>query len=266
MRMRALVPGAVIVLAALLAGCTATAPAPTGSPSADASTPSPLPNATLTPTPTPSEKTWASPAECAALPLSPGAAYDGATLGACVAMALRSTGSGLETIRSGSQNGEVRFRYAPDFEMQGTIDDAEGSMEVTYIDGQMWIDRGTGPIAGDVTSADPEVMIAGIAGELTRIFADPAATVDLIAASPTWTVQEPAPVELPNGTTVDAYRIVSDAAFSWGGVGVDAYELWYSDGWVPVGATGTVSFLGLTETATQYYHDLGSPVEITPVG
>lgn len=249
----------------LLAGCSG-APAasesetPTAAPTVDAA-----PTATATPTPEPAG--WTAPAECTAMDTSPGASVTGAELGACLQKALSSFGTGRETITGAELGGEIRFRYTPDFEFQGSLETGDGPVEITFLDSTMWIDSGNGPIKGDPESSDPDEQMAGITGELYRVFSDPSFAGDLIAASPTWTVASAREsITLANGETVSATRITSDAPFSWYDLPVQKYVVWFADDWTPVGSEGTASFFGASSTITQHYYDLGEPVEITPVG
>lgn len=242
----------------LLAGCTAPAdPAEeTPAPSAAASVP---PGDT-------SASSWVAPQECLSLDLTPDATIDGAALGGCVSTALSSHGSGREHVESSSLTGEIAFQYSPDFQMSGEVQSADGPMTLTYVDATMWIDRGDGPVKGDVTSSDPEEQLIGFAGEMYRIFSDPAMAADLIAAGSAWIVGAEEDVELGNGETIRAFPIVASAPFSWNEIPVQDSLVWFAADWTPVGVRGTVSMMGVTETTTQTFYDLGEPVEITPIG
>lgn len=249
----------------VLAGCSG-APAATES-ETPASAPAVSAAATPSATPTPEPAGWTAPDECTAIDVSPGATVSGDELGACIQTALSSFGTGKETISGAELGGEIQFRYTPDFEFQGSLETGDGPVEITFLDGTMWIDSGSGPVKGDAESADPDEQMAGITGELYRVFSDPSFAGDLIAASPTWTVasaQES--ITLANGEAVPATRITSDAPFSWYDLPVQKYVVWFADDWTPVAAEGTASFFGASSTVTQQYYDLGEPVEITPVG
>lgn len=249
----------------VLAGCSG-APAASESETPDAApTASASPTASATPTPEPAG--WTAPEECTGIDVSPGAAVAGEALGACMQKALSSYGTGRETISGEELGGEIEFRYVPDFEFQGSLETGDGPIEITFLDGTVWIDSGEGPVKGDTASSDPEEQMAGVAGELYRVFSDPSFAGDLIAASPTWTVasaQES--ITLANGDTVVATRITSDAPFDWYDLPVQRYVVWLAEDWTPVGSEGTASFFGSSSTITQHYYDLGEPVEITPVG
>lgn len=251
--------------ALLLAGCSATpAPSESDTPAA-APTASASPTASATPTPEPAA--WSAPEECTAIDVSPGATVTGDELGACIQTALSSFGTGKETISGAELGGEIRFQYTPEFEFQGSLETGDGPIEITFLDGIMWIDSGDGPVKGDPESTDPDEQMAGITGELYRVFSDPSFAGDLIAASPSWTVASaPDSITLANGDTVSATRITSDAPFSWYDLPVQSYVVWFADDWTPVGSEGTASFFGASSTITQHYYDLGEPVEITPAG
>lgn len=266
----AVLTGAVL----LLAGCGAdgTTPLDTGTASAD-------PTASVTPDPEPvgtePEETPAAseepapgrvvPDPCAVLTLSGGATYGGPELGACVAEALRSYGSGRMRVTGEGLSGDVDFTYRPDYEFHVDGRTPTGVVDLTLVDGEMWLDTGDGPVKGDPGSDDPEERLAGVAAELYRVLADPATTVDLVRASDGWTASASATsVELPDGTSVDAFRIVSDGPFRWNEIAIDEYVLLFGDGWVPVGADGTTTVMGMTETITERYWDLGADLTITP--
>lgn len=244
---------------ALLVGCTSPAPDPAPDQASE-------PAESATPSAEPTPDGWVAPAECEALDLTPGVSLAGADLGACVATALSSYGSGREWVESSSGTGEVVFRYDPEFEMQGTVQTSTGPMTLTFLDGTMWIDSGAGPVKGDVNSSDQEEMLAGLAGELYRIYSDPAMAADLISAGPTWTVGAEEDVTLGNGESVRAFPIVVAAPFTWNEFPVADSLVWFASDWTPVGVRGTVSLMGQSETTTQTFYDLGEPVEIVPVG
>lgn len=240
----------------LLAGCSSTTE------SGSQAEPAP---ATSDSTAAPVEDAWTAPSECTALDLTPATSLSGTDLGACVATALSSYGSGREWVETSTGSGEVVFRYTPDFEMQGTVQTATGPMSMTYIDGTMWIDQGSGPVKGDLNSSNQEEMIAGLAGELYRIYSDPAMAADLISSGATWTVGAEEDVTLGNGEVVRAFAISVDAPFTWNEFPVNESLVWFAADWTPVGVRGTASMMGMTETTTQTFYDLGEPVEIIPV-
>lgn len=202
------------------------------------------------------------PAECAALTLAPRATLEGAGLGECVSRALSSFGSGVLALE-GDPSGEVDFTYDPDYSFHGDVMGFDGPISLTFLNGTMWVDSGNGPVKGDLDSEDPEEMMAGMAAVLYRMYSDIEQTASLVAAQPVWRVQENRePVTLPDGSVVDAYRIVSDAPFVWNEFPVSEYVLWYGEDWLPVGSEATISVMGQTATNTQKYYDLGKPVTI----
>lgn len=226
--------------------------------------PSKKPSAETSADADPADPGWTAPEECSSLDLNVGATLAGSALGECVAQSLVSFGSGRETVQTSTNTSEVAFRYDPDFEMQGETKTTDGSMRLTYVDGTMWVDDGSGPVKGDVDSDDMDEMLAGLTGEMIRIFADPAMTADMVARGAEWVVGEQVDVELGNGETVRAFPIDVAAPYTWNEMPVQEHVVWFAEGWVPVGGRGTVATMGMTETTTQTYYDLGEPVEITP--
>jgi hypothetical protein len=204
------------------------------------------------------------PSECAALTLDTDVTYTGQELGACVATALASFGSGRMDMIGTAQDGTASFTYDPDYNFQvvGTSDG--GPLSIIYTDGTMWVDTGNGWVKGDPESDDPTEQMAGVIGELYRVFSDPAVTADLIAATDGWTSDpERALRTLPTGDDINAVRITNDEPFTWQGFQVQELILWYGDEWVPVGTQATSSIEGLApETVTQEFYDLGADIEI----
>lgn len=256
-------PSASAALAALaslvvLAGCTTAEPEPTrtiGSPAPSASAPAPDPE--------PVSGGWTAPAACTSIAIAPGATLTGAALGACVEEALSSFGSGRMLLTGDQLAGTIAFTYSPRFSFAGELESGDGPVELTFVDETMWVDYGDGPIRGDATSAVTDEQMAGIAGELYRVFSDPAFAGDLIASSPSWTVDTaPARHTLPTGE-VDAYRIVSAAPFAWYDIPVQEYVLWVAPDWTPVAAQSTSDVLSARATVTQDFYDLGEPITVT---
>lgn len=206
---------------------------------------------------------WTAPASCTAMELTFAATLDGAPLGECVSKALASYESGQMHMINGDTSGTVEFSYTPDYSFHGEMSGVGGPQEMTFLDGTMWIDSGDGPVKGDAESENPdEVLVAGIA-EMYRMFADPVMTADLIASSPQWKVDTAlAQRDLENGESVQAYRLESTEAFEWNGVPVSNMILWFGQDWTPVGTQASISFGGISSTATQQFYDLGKPVEI----
>lgn len=241
----------------LVAACAATVP--DEQPAKSAETAQPVAG-------TDDAETWTAPTECTTLDLTPGATLDGAGLGACVQTALSSYGSGRESIEGGTGTGEIVFHYTPRFEFQGTLTTPEGDVHMTFVDEVMWIDRGTGWIRGDVTSEDLEEQMAGVAGELYRMFSDPSMAADMIGSSASWVVGPLEEFPLGDGTVSSSHRITSSAAFSWNDIPVSQYSVWFEADWTPTGSEATIQMMGISDTTRQTYYDLGEPIEIVPVG
>ncbi|MGP7959415.1 hypothetical protein ACTVCO_01190 [Sanguibacter sp. A247] len=207
------------------------------------------------------------PAECASLDLAPGAHLGGKGLGACVSRALVSYGSGRMEMTGEQLAGTVAFTYDPDYAFRVEGEGATGAIRMSYVDGEIWLDDGSGPVRGDADSDDMGTRLAGFAGEAYRALSDPALTADLVAASDGWTVAADRESRtLPDGSTVEAFRIVSDKPFTWNEMPVTEYVLWYGDDWVPVGAQGTVAVFGTSATSVQTFYDLGADITIEPLG
>lgn len=209
---------------------------------------------------------WSAPASCRSLPLEPGGTLPGGALGECVSRALRSFGSGKERVRSPELDGEISFTYDPDFAFQGGGRTSSGFVEMTYVDQTMWVDRGEGPVRGDVASDDLEEQMVGVAGEMYRIFADPSMTADLIAASRSWRVAAKLDRRtLPDGERVAAHRIASTAPFRWHDIPVEEFVVWFAPDWTPVGTQASIRLGGTVSTSAQDFYDLGEPVTIAPM-
>ncbi len=205
------------------------------------------------------------PVECESLTLGTDVTYSGQELGACVSTALASFGSGRMNMIGTAQDGTASFTYDPDYNFQ-VVGTSDGSpLSIIYTDGTMWVDTGTGWVKGDPDSSDPAEQMAGVIGELYRVFSDPAMTADLIASTDGWTSDsERALRTLPTGDDINAVRITNDAPFTWLGFQVQELILWYGDDWVPVGTQATSSVEGLgSDTVTQEFYDLGADIEIT---
>lgn len=258
--------GVAMLLAACGAGGGASSATTTGT-SAPTSDAAAAPSGTASAEPGTGADARTVPAECAALDLSLGATLQGEALGACVATALVTYGSGRMEMTGEQLYGVVDFTYDPDyaFRVEGTT--ASGSVSMTYADGKIWLDSGDGPVLGDVDSTDPDVMLAGVAGEMYRYYSDPALTASLVSVAPRWTVADAREARtLPDGTSVDAFRIVNDEPFTWHDVTVSEFVLWYGDEWLPAGTQATSSIMGTTETTSQSFYDLGADITIEPLG
>lgn len=206
------------------------------------------------------------PTVCAALDLSLGAQLDGDPFGECVSLALASFGSGKMKI-SGETTGEFEFTYAPDYNVQGEITSSTVPVRIAFVGNDMWIDSGNGPIKGDPNSENSEEVMAAVAGELTRQYADLRQTAELMQGQPIWNIADTKEsITLANGDLVDAYRIVSASPFEWNGIPIAEFVAWFDDGWVPLSTQATVEIMGMAGTNSQHFYDLGEPVTITALG
>lgn len=257
MRRPRLITIGLLATAAALTGCAGT-PSPTDAPAtSEPAEPAPAPADEAAPA-----SARAVPDACAALPLTPGAALDGAALGSCVAVALSSYGSGRMEMATDS-TGVIEFTYDPDYSFQGEFSGPSGDMALVFTDGVMWMDSGNGPVRGDVSSDDLEAQMVGVTGELYRAYSDLQETAKLVQAQPDWTVAEATEqIATPDGATVEAYRITSAGAFTWNEIPVDEFVLWFADEWVPVATEATVAAYGMTSTQSQRFFDLGAPITI----
>lgn len=207
------------------------------------------------------------PAECAALPLAGGGTYTGKALGACVATTLPSYGSGRMRMFGDDLDGTVAFTYTPEYAFEVVGKNGPESIRMTYNDGTIWVDQGDGPVRGDVESDKQEEMLAGLVAEMYRVYSDPAMYADLVQSSKAWTADSGTKaVELPDGSSVDAFRIVSDEPFTWNEAPIDEYVVEFGADWVPVSAAATMSVMGQRSTITQLFYDLGADITITPLG
>ncbi|WP_449373242.1 hypothetical protein [Arthrobacter psychrolactophilus] len=206
---------------------------------------------------------WTAPDTCTAQELSFGATLDGGPLGECVSQALASYGSGKMSMSNGDDYGTVAFTYTPDYSVQGTMTSAGEEIELTFLDGTMWIDSGEGPIKGDPESENPEEVLVAAVAEMYKVFSNPAMTAELISASPKWGIDGALALRtLDNGENVQAYRMESTEPFSWNGIPVSEMILWFGEDWMPVGTQASLSMAGVSTTTTQQFYDLGKPVEI----
>lgn len=249
-----------------LAGCSdAETPAPSTSPTASASA-SAAPPASASPTPdaTAGAPVVETPVECETLDLASGTVA-GSDLGPCLQAVLVRYDTGTLTISGDELAGEVSYHYDPMFEFRGDLETGGGPVAISFVDGDMLIDEGDGPVVADPDSADPTEQAAGTAAEAYRVFSDPGFLGDLIGGGDTWSVSAaPEPVETPDGS-VEAYRLESTAAYDWYGIPIDAYTLWLTEDFRPVAAESTTGFLGRTATLTQQLSGLGEPVTISPL-
>ncbi|WP_424863579.1 hypothetical protein [Streptomyces sp. MMS24-I29] len=89
----------------------------------------------------------------------------------------------------------------------------------------------------------------------------------MVQSQPVWKVDGTKDeIELPNGDSVESYRINSDDAFSWNGLPVKEFILWFAEDWTPVGDQASMEIAGKLDTRTQHFYDLGEPADITPLG
>ncbi|MFF9653377.1 hypothetical protein [Streptomyces sp. NPDC014622] len=215
---------------------------------------------------TPSKQAWEAPQSCTDLNLRPGATLNGKPLGKCVSEALSSYGSGKMHITADIY-GDVEFTYDPEYNFQGELTGPDGPIKMAFVDETMWIDQGDGPVKGDKKSDDPKEQLVAATGELYRTFSDVKYAAEMVQSQPVWKVDETKDkIELPNGDSVESYRIISDDAFSWNGLPVKEFILWFAEDWTPVGDQASMEIAGKLDTRTQHFYDLGEPVDITPLG
>lgn len=271
-----------VAAAALLAACSdGSGPTATGDPSSTGSAtqagasgaPSATPDGTApsaTQTDAATEAPAASrevPAECASLTLAGGTTYSGKELGACVSTTLASFGSGRMRMFGDDLDGTVDFTYTPEYSFSVVGKNGGDTIRMSYNDGTIWVDQGKGPVRGDVESENQEEMLAGLVAEMYRAYSDPAMYADLVQSSKGWTADAGTKaVELPDGSSVDSFRIVSDKPFTWHDAPIDEYVVEFGADWVPVSAAATMSLMGTSATVTQHFYDLGADITITPLG
>lgn len=266
MRRSAPLAAAALAVAALLAGCSAEpAPAPTASASEPSATAPAAPSSTPAPTASaPAEAVV--PEECEAIPFAPGGSLTGTELGPCLQAVVARHDTGTLTLSGAELAGTVSYHYDPMFEFRGDLETGDGPVSVSFVDGELLLDTGDGPVVGNVESTVPEEQMAGATGELYRVFSDPGFMGDLIGASESWSVSATTEsVSLPDGTAPAAYRIDSAEPFAWYDIPIDAYSVWVTEEWMPVAAESTSAFLGRTTTITQQFTGLGEPVRIEPL-
>lgn len=252
--------------AVLLAGCSADAtPDPSASATADAGAPAtPSASAATSPSATAEPPVVETPVECETVDLAAGT-IAGTDLGPCLQAILVRYDSGTLTISGDELAGTVAYHYDPLFEFRGDFETGAGPASLSFVDGEMLLDAGDGPVIADVGASDPAEQEAGSTAEAYRVFSDPGFMGDLIGAGDTWSVSAaPEEVETPDGS-VEAYRLDSAAAYTWYDIPIDAYTLWLTEDLRPVAATSTTGFLGRSATLTQQLSGLGEPVTITPL-
>lgn len=214
--------------------------------------------------PAPSAEDWVAPDECLAMDLQSGTVLDGASLGACVATALRSYGSGRELVTSADFSGVAEFTYTPELSLRMDVDSGAEQFMIVLTEDDVWMDLVEGKLVKGDPNGDPQAQLVAGMGELYRFFSSPDATASLMAASPAWDVLEPEERTLPDGSVVTAVRLEAAAPFSWMEVQVDAYSLWFTPEWTPVGAQGTSTMAGISGTTLQEFYDLGADITIEP--
>lgn len=257
---------AITAMAALaLTGCTPAAePEPTVSTSPSAA---PTQEPTSSPTPEATGEAETAIEACEPISLDLGAELAGADLGACLQASVAALDTGVVELLSPELAGHVEYRYDPSFAFAAELETGDGAVAMSYVDGVMLLDDGTGPVVGDLESEDEAEQMAGMTGELYRVFADPGFVGDLIREGELLNVASTLEsVELADGTSVPAYRIDSAAAYTWYDIPVDALTVWVTEDWTPVAAESTTAFLGRTSTIRQEFSGLGEPVTIRPLG
>ncbi|WP_405373558.1 MULTISPECIES: hypothetical protein [unclassified Microbacterium] len=263
------------VAAAAVAAFTLTACGPASSPSPGATGPAsaaPTPSAaapaeTSTPDPEPTAAAREVPPECESIDVELGGTLYGGDLGSCLQAAIAGYDTGMLTLTGPELAGEATYHYDPQFEFRANLETGDGPVEMSFVDGVMMLDDGSGPVVGDPESDDPDTRLAGVAGELYRVFSDPGFIGDLIDASESWNVADATDeVQLRSGETVTAYRVESSAPFRWFDIPVDSYAVQFTADWQPVSAASTSDFFGTSSTITQEFSRLGEPVSIEPLG
>ncbi|MFS0866685.1 hypothetical protein AB3M83_05030 [Microbacterium sp. 179-B 1A2 NHS] len=267
MRPTAGIPAAALTAVALLAlaGCTGTAePAPAAS---DTTVASPSPTQTgAAPTPTATAADDV-PVECESLTVPPGGTVSGEDLGPCLQAALVLADTGTLTLSGDELGGTVQYRHRPDFAFSGELETGDGAVAMSFVDGVMMLDSGDGPVVGDPESDDPDEQLAGVTGELYRVFSDPGFIADFIAAGETWEIgSETEELSPAGGDAVTAVRARSTAPFSWYDIPIDSYTVFFAEDFTPVSASSTTGFLGHTSSITQDFSGVGEPVSIEPIG
>lgn len=258
---------ATLVLLSLAACAPAEGNAPVASPTATDAAPAPTATATAVPAPDDTSEAGGVPVECETVDLTPGGTVAGEELGPCLQAALVQADTGTVTLSGAELGGTVQYRHSPAFAFAGELETGDGAVEMSFIDDVMTLDAGDGPIIADPESADPDEQLAGITGELYRVFSDPAFIAELIAAGDTWRIgSEPEEVTPAGGEPVTATRIESAAPFSWYDIPIEDYTVLVAEDFTPVTATSTTGFLGRSASMTQEFTGIGGPVSIEPVG
>lgn len=269
MKYKSLMALTLVGAVALLPACSS--PDEESAPQASQSSGAANSDAPTEPTPAPAEaepapKEREIPAECASLTLAPDQTYTGAALSKCVAQALVSFGSGKMDMSGVDLDGTVQFTYDPNysFEVAGTSNGTD--VKLVYTNDVMWVDTGGGWVKGDIESSNQEEMLAGVAGEMYRIYADPSMTAELIASGPEWQADSATATKtLPSGEEVETFRIANTAPFDWHDFQVEEFVFWYGADWVPVASQATSSVWDMPAmTYSQDFYELGADISILP--
>lgn len=218
------------------------------------------------PTQEPAQAAREVPSECSDLSLTAGQQYSGQELGACVSAALVSFGSGRMDSTGDQLQGTAEFLYSPEYSVKVAGKADGSSMSLVFVEDTMWVDNGSGWVEGDINSSDQEEMLAGLAGELYRIYSDPIQTANLVSGGDSWTTASALETKkLPNGQSVESFKITNDAPFTWNDIQVEELVLWYGPDWLPVATQATTSVAGLGSiTNGQEFYDLGTEITIEP--
>lgn len=252
---------AVLLLASCGGGTASPEPgASTASPSSPPAAPSSAPPAAAAPG-------VVAPSECDDVDLSPGAAVPGDVLAACVVAFSTAAGTGHEHLESGSDSAEVDFVYGERPEMAGTMTTSEGPRQFVLTQDEAWVTFDGVWVRGDLTSSDPQALLAATVGEAYRAAADPSMTAAMIGSvgSVGWEVQPDQDVlTQEDGTGLHAWRLEATEPFDALGARVVEMVVWLGSDHTVAGNQATVDVGGIQTTTVQRYSRWGLPVTIEP--
>lgn len=241
--LRVRVLAGVIALLALT-GCSATA-----APSDTAAPPSAEPT---------SSAPEAAPAvaECDGILFEVGGEIAGEDLAACMSAAMLAAGSGAHRVENSTGVTDVEFAWTPEFSMS-----AQGELAFVIRGEDGWVDVGNGWVRGDMSSSDPEIMMAGTLVETVRQVGDPRVMTALLAQTP-WTIVESGTVPATDAVADTAWLLQPTGSISLMGVAVSDPQLWFGTDYLGVYFVATASVMGVTETTSNTFLQWGEPVEI----
>lgn len=256
---------AAVTLVLGLAGCAGGATSElNAAPSSAPPAPTESGSAAATPAPTTDAPEVQTPVECEPLDLTAGTVA-GSDLGPCLRAVVVRDETGTVTISGDELAGTVDYRYTPTLEFRGDLETGAGPASISVVDGVTLVDEGDGPIVADLDAADPGQKEAGSTADAYRVYCDPGFIGDLVEAGKTWKVSAARQqVETPDGS-VEAYRVDSEAPYSWFGIPVESYTVWVTAEGRPVATESTTAFLGRSATLSQKLSRVGEPVTISPL-